>query len=237
MNKSAEAAPMPKDLRLDVLKAFLDQKTSILNNLSERSFTTALQAITLNVIVVAAMASGKVELSLSGQRLGSVVLVAFNMSIAWYLYWKAKSHHAARSQLWSIEQAMAHAARLTQDFHVGRPGTFWPTFFKGSGVMIFAVLVAGIAPPMPEAVVARDGRVVFARDDIERGRQVWQSIGGQQLGSIWGHGALVAPDWSADWLHREAMALVGLRAQRRARNGVRRSGEGDRAKLEAELRR
>ena len=88
---------MPKDLRLDVLKAFLDQKTSILNNLSERSFTTALQAITLNVIVVAAMASGKVELSLSGQRLGSVVLVAFNMSIAWYLYWKAKSHHAARS--------------------------------------------------------------------------------------------------------------------------------------------
>lgn len=135
---------MPKDLRLDVLKAFLDQKTSILNNLSERSFTTALPAITLNVIVVAAMASGKVELSLSGQRLGSVVLVAFNMSIAWYLYWKAKSHHAARSQLWSIEQAMAHAARLTQDFHVGRPGTFWPTFFKGSGVMIFAVLVAGI---------------------------------------------------------------------------------------------
>src|SRR5690606_13890538 len=44
--------------------------------------------------------------------------------------------------------------------------------------------------------------------DIERGRQVWQSIGGQQLGSIWGHGAYVAPDWGADWMHREAQAIL-----------------------------
>jgi nitric oxide reductase subunit B len=34
---------------------------------------------------------------------------------------------------------------------------------------------------------------------------VWQSIGGQELGSIWGHGAYVAPDWTADWLHRESI--------------------------------
>jgi nitric oxide reductase subunit B len=60
------------------------------------------------------------------------------------------------------------------------------------------------APPMPERVVSEDGSVVFARADIEQGRQVWQSIGGQQLGSIWGHGGYVAPDWTADWLHREA---------------------------------
>ena len=32
--------------------------------------------------------------------------------------------------------------------------------------------------------------------------------GGQQIGSIWGHGAYQAPDWSADWLHREATALL-----------------------------
>lgn len=92
------------------------------------------------------------------------------------------------------------------------------------------------APPMPEAVVARDGRVVFARDDIERGRQVWQSIGGQQLGSIWGHGALVAPDWSADALHREAMAWLDLRARAAHGTAYAELGEGDRAKLEAEVR-
>jgi nitric oxide reductase subunit B len=68
------------------------------------------------------------------------------------------------------------------------------------------------APPMPERVVSADGSTLWTRDDIETGRIVWQSMGGQQLGSIWGHGALVAPDWSADWLHRETVAWLELRA-------------------------
>ena len=72
------------------------------------------------------------------------------------------------------------------------------------------------APPMPERVVATDARVIYTRADIELGRQVWQSMGGMQLGSIWGHGAYVAPDWSADWLHREAVGILDLWAQRDA---------------------
>jgi nitric oxide reductase subunit B len=64
------------------------------------------------------------------------------------------------------------------------------------------------APPMPEAVKISDGTVVYTRAEIEEGRQVWQSIGGMQLGSIWGHGGYVAPDWSADWLHRELTAQL-----------------------------
>jgi len=64
------------------------------------------------------------------------------------------------------------------------------------------------APPIPERVVDAQGAVVYTGEDIQLGRQAWQSIGGQQLGSIWGHGALVAPDWSADWLHREAVAML-----------------------------
>lgn len=70
------------------------------------------------------------------------------------------------------------------------------------------------APPLPEKVVSASGRLLYTRADMETGRQVWQSIGGQQLGSIWGHGALIAPDWSADWLHREALALLDLWAHR-----------------------
>ena len=69
------------------------------------------------------------------------------------------------------------------------------------------------APPLPGAVVTADGQTLLTRADIEEGRQVWQSIGGQQLGSIWGHGALLAPDWSADWLHREADAMLELLAR------------------------
>jgi len=70
------------------------------------------------------------------------------------------------------------------------------------------------APPMPEQVVTADGELVFTRSDIETGRQVWQSIGGHQLGSIWGHGGYVAPDWTADWLHREAIATLDIWARR-----------------------
>ena len=52
------------------------------------------------------------------------------------------------------------------------------------------------------------GKVLFTRQDIQDGQNVWQSIGGQQLGTIWGHGAYQAPDWSADWLHKEAVAML-----------------------------
>jgi len=67
-----------------------------------------------------------------------------------------------------------------------------------------------IAPPLPESVLTTNGTVVYSGDDIRVGRQVWQSMGGHQVGSIWGHGGYLAPDWSADWLHREALALLDL---------------------------
>src|SRR5690348_3876567 len=75
-----------------------------------------------------------------------------------------------------------------------------------------------VMPPIPAKVVATSGEVIYTRADIETGRQVWQSIGGHQLGSIWGHGSYVAPDWSADWLHREALAWLDRDA--RQQNGV-----------------
>jgi nitric oxide reductase subunit B len=71
-----------------------------------------------------------------------------------------------------------------------------------------------VMPPIPQAVTTTEGVTVFTRADIQTGRQVWQSIGGQQLGSIWGHGSYVAPDWTADWLHREAVAWLDIIAQR-----------------------
>ena len=64
------------------------------------------------------------------------------------------------------------------------------------------------APPLPEQVRGASGEVIFTRADIEKGRQVWQSMGGMQLGSIWGHGGYVAPDWTADWVHREAIGVL-----------------------------
>ncbi len=53
-----------------------------------------------------------------------------------------------------------------------------------------------------------DGTVVIDAGEIEAGQNVWQSLGGMEVGSIWGHGSYVAPDWTADWLHREAMFIL-----------------------------
>ncbi|MEW5853184.1 MAG: nitric-oxide reductase large subunit [Myxococcota bacterium] len=64
------------------------------------------------------------------------------------------------------------------------------------------------APPVPERVISSDGTLLFTGQDIRDGQNVWQSVGGHELGSVWGHGSYVAPDWSADWLHREAVFIL-----------------------------
>ena len=68
-------------------------------------------------------------------------------------------------------------------------------------------------PPIPDKVMSTDGSEVIASGEIARGQNVWQSLGGMEVGSIWGHGSYVAPDWTADWLHREATAVLEEWAQ------------------------
>lgn len=69
------------------------------------------------------------------------------------------------------------------------------------------------APPIPVNVVNSSGKVLFTGQDIKDGQNIWQSMGGQEVGSIWGHGAYVAPDWTADYLHREAKFLLNKWSQ------------------------
>ena len=63
-------------------------------------------------------------------------------------------------------------------------------------------------PPIPREVVTTEGQVLIAAEDISNGQNVWQAMGGMESGSIWGHGSYVAPDWSADYLHREALFIL-----------------------------
>jgi nitric oxide reductase subunit B len=63
-------------------------------------------------------------------------------------------------------------------------------------------------PPIPEAVITSDGKIIIASNEISKGQNVWQAMGGMELGSVWGHGSYVAPDWSADWLHRECEFIL-----------------------------
>ncbi len=109
-------------------------------------------------------------------------------------------------------------------------------------VMSFSVLgyygreIYHQAPPIPERVVTPDGAVVFSKQDILDGQNVWQSIGGQEVGSIWGHGAYVAPDWSADWLHREARWLLDRWAVDKHGKPYSELDEDDQAALQVTLR-
>ncbi|MCB1164224.1 MAG: nitric-oxide reductase large subunit [Candidatus Krumholzibacteriia bacterium] len=88
----------------------------------------------------------------------------------------------------------------------------WVTF---AAIVLVSFTVLGLfgreiyrqAPPIPEQVVTADGNLLFTGQQIRDGQNVWQSTGGQELGSVWGHGSYVAPDWSADWLHREGVTL------------------------------
>jgi len=81
-------------------------------------------------------------------------------------------------------------------------------------VVSFAVLgwvglrIRAGAPPLAHRVATLDGRDVFEPGDIPAGQNVWQAMGGMEMGSVWGHGSYVAPDWTADWLHREATGIL-----------------------------
>ena len=96
-------------------------------------------------------------------------------------------------------------------------GQYKKLWFTLIGVLIVTFSLLGYygtevyrqAPPIPAQVTAPGGKLLFDREGILDGQTAWQSVGGMQLGSIWGHGAYQAPDW----LHRELMAWLELAAQ------------------------
>ena len=92
------------------------------------------------------------------------------------------------------------------------------------------------APPMPEQVITESGQVLYSKDEIQAGRRVWQEMGGQQTGSIWGHGALIAPDWSAEWLHKEILAMLDVRARVEFGMPYDTLSDSEKAKLQAEIK-
>ncbi|MEO8098551.1 MAG: nitric-oxide reductase large subunit [Acidobacteriota bacterium] len=110
-------------------------------------------------------------------------------------------------------------------------------------VVISSFIVLGVvgkqmidnAPPIPLRVVTTEGRLLFDGNTIQDGQGVWQSIGGQEVGSIWGHGAYVAPDWSADWLHREAVFILDSWAPQAGASNYASLGVEQQAALRARL--
>ncbi|HEX3323484.1 MAG TPA: nitric-oxide reductase large subunit [Terriglobales bacterium] len=108
-------------------------------------------------------------------------------------------------------------------------------------IVSFAVLggvgikVMNNAPPIPSSVVTTDGRTLFDGTAIMNGQNAWQSIGGQEVGTIWGHGSYIAPDWSADWLHRESEFILNRWASEIGASNYSALGVEQQAALQARL--
>ena len=82
------------------------------------------------------------------------------------------------------------------------------TYLVGFTVLgVLAYLVYRDQPPIPESVVAGD-EVLFTRDDIVGGMHVFQRYGLMEYGSVYGHGAYLGPDFTAEYLHMSAEFLI-----------------------------
>lgn len=79
-------------------------------------------------------------------------------------------------------------------------------------VGLFGFLLLGILayrtytdqPPIPLKVTDERGQLLFTKEDVFAGQEVFLKNGLMEYGSIFGHGAYLGPDFTADYLHRAA---------------------------------
>lgn len=95
------------------------------------------------------------------------------------------------------------------------------TFLVGFAILGFlAIRIYQQHAPIPREIVTNQGKVVLTERDILDGQQDFLTYGLMEYGSVYGHGAYLGPDFTADYLHREAEFLIkdyGNSAEARAR--------------------
>lgn len=63
-------------------------------------------------------------------------------------------------------------------------------------------------PPIPEIVKDGRGNALITRADVMAGQKIFLGNGLMEYGSIFGHGAYLGPDFTAEYLHRAALASI-----------------------------
>src|SRR6516225_5753623 len=88
------------------------------------------------------------------------------------------------------------------------------TYLFGFTVLgLLAYLAYAEQPPIPARVLSERGNTIFTRQDVFDGRLVFQRYGLMEYGTIYGHGAYLGPDFTADYLHRLSIALGAEQAE------------------------
>ena len=89
-----------------------------------------------------------------------------------------------------------------------------------SVLSLVTVLTYTNAPPIPGSVTDATGATLFDRQAILKGQEVFLKYGLMEHGTLWGHGAYLGPDYTAEYLHRlaeicgDAEARVALKQNR-----------------------
>lgn len=76
------------------------------------------------------------------------------------------------------------------------------------------------APPIPLKVVDVSGNTLFTGDTILSGQEIFLKHGLMENGTIWGHGAYLGPDFSAEYLHTLAIEAGDDIARQRFKSGL-----------------
>ena len=85
------------------------------------------------------------------------------------------------------------------------------TFIFGFSVLGYlAARIMVDHPPVPAEVRTPGGEVVFTREDVIAGQHIFQKYGLMQHGTIFGHGAYLGPDFTAETLHRKSEAMLAF---------------------------
>ena len=85
------------------------------------------------------------------------------------------------------------------------------TFLFGFAILGYlAIRVYEEHPPLPGKVVDDSGTLLFDAEDIRSGQELFLTYGLMQYGSVYGHGAYLGPDFTADYLHRQAVHMQAL---------------------------
>jgi nitric oxide reductase subunit B len=91
---------------------------------------------------------------------------------------------------------------------------FWPqaavlTFTIGFAILgSLAALLYSEQPPIPQRVATVEGTILFTRNDVMAGQHLFQEYGLMQLGTLYGHGAYLGPDFTAQYLHLSAQKML-----------------------------
>ncbi len=91
------------------------------------------------------------------------------------------------------------------------------------------------APPIPEQVVSASGEMIFTGADILAGQEVFLKYGLMENGSIWGHGAYLGPDFSAEYLHTLSVDASDTIARQQFNRGLKDLTAAERGAVNAQV--